>query len=155
MLINVSASIAVLGSGVAVEGMTDARAIWPLEKSVLRVRCIGIVGTNITLAANGVFQLAAVCVRARLPKLELHDVAILVNGLTVSICFGCLDSNRLVCISHTQNALWAMPCGETESGDDTTNLQRVGSVASTPRIEPKLGLSGTVSTVVMQPTQTL
>jgi hypothetical protein len=50
---------------------------------------------------------------------------------------------------------WAMPCGETESGDDTTNLQRVGSVASTPRIEPKLGLSGTVSTVVMQPTKTL
>jgi hypothetical protein len=63
-------------------------------------------------------------------------------------------SKALVCISHTQNALWAMPCGATESGDDTTNLQRVGSVASTPRIEPKLGLSGTVSTVVMQPTET-
>jgi hypothetical protein len=48
-----------------------------------------------------------------------------------------------------------MPCGETELRDDSTNLQRVGSGASTPRVEPKLGLSGTVSTVVMQPTQTL
>jgi hypothetical protein len=62
-------------------------------------------------------------------------------------------SKVLVCISHTQNALWAMPC-ETESRDDTTNVQCAESVASTPRIEPKLGLSGTVSTVVMQPTQT-